>query len=208
MPLVDLPLPADGAALPGDVRAFLREADRRIERFCRECRVPAFVPSDFAGAYGVLRSLAEGAVPCGNLFCEWGSGFGVVTCLAAMLDFDACGIEIEGELVDEARRLAGDFDLPVEFVRGSFIPAGSEPCVDTACAWLSTDGDSAEPDLGLGPADFDVIFAYPWPDEERVVADLFESHAGAGALLVSYHSCGDLRLRRKKAARRRNKPPG
>ncbi len=198
MPLVDLPLPADNAAIPGDVRAFLREADRRIEQFGRACRVPGFVPSDFAGAYRLLRSLAEGVVPCGNLFCEWGSGFGVVTCLATMLDFDACGIEIEGELVDAARRLADDFDLPATFVRGSFIPAGSDLGPETACAWLSVEGESAEPELGLGPADFDVIFAYPWPDEEGVVADLFEQHAAAGALLVSYHSCGDLRLRRKR----------
>src|SRR5207248_1398205 len=110
-------------SLPGDVRAFLREADRRVERFLRDGRVPAFVPSDFGRAYLTLRAAADAGL-AGGLFCEWGSGVGVVACLAALLDFDACGIEVEAELVDAARRLADDFGLPVEFAHGSFIPAG------------------------------------------------------------------------------------
>src|SRR5262249_11725387 len=109
MPLVDLDVPVGEAELPDDVRAFLRAADRRIERFGRDVRAPGFVPCDFAGAYGVLQAVAAAGLAPGNLFCEWGSGFGVVACLAAMLNFDACGIEIEGELVDAARRLADDF---------------------------------------------------------------------------------------------------
>src|SRR5262249_39441274 len=99
MPLINLELPADAAAVPGDVRALLREAERRIGRFQAESRVPGFVPSDFARAYRALRGVAAGLAP-GNLFCEWGSGFGVVACLAALLDFDDCGIEVAGELVD------------------------------------------------------------------------------------------------------------
>src|SRR5262252_8771278 len=118
MPLVELELSVEGLALPGDVRSFLREADRRIERFLRAGRVPAFVPSDFPRAYRALRAVAEGGLAAGGLFCEWGSGFGVVACLAAMLDFDACGIEAEGELVEAARELADDFGLPVEFAHG------------------------------------------------------------------------------------------
>jgi hypothetical protein len=200
--LTELHLPADTARPPPDVRAFLREAERRIARFQRRCRVPAFVPSDFTLAYGTLRALAAGGafVP-DTLFCEWGSGFGVVACLAAMLDFDATGIEIEGELVDAARRLADDFGLPVEFAQGSYIPRGSSlrPEGGDGFAWLNTDeGDTAE-GLGLAPADFGVIFAYPWPDEERAVAALFERHAGPGALLLTYHGDNDLRLRRKAA---------
>src|SRR5258708_4692737 len=117
-------------ALPADVRAFLDEADRRIEQFQMENHIAGFVPSDFALAYDLLRTVSNDLAP-GNLFCEWGSGFGVVTCLAAMLDFDAHGIEIESELVDSARQLAADFDLPVEFAQGSFIPTGSEIHLDS-----------------------------------------------------------------------------
>src|SRR5579885_3294362 len=114
MALLDVKLTVADAELPADVRALLREADRRIERFQRDCHVPGFVPSDFAGAYRVLRALQEADAAPGGLFCEWGSGFGVVACLAALLGYDAHGIEIEGELVDAARELAADFDLPVE----------------------------------------------------------------------------------------------
>src|SRR5262245_43385985 len=103
MPLVELDVPVGQSGLPSDVIAFLREADERIERFHVAGRVPAFVPGDYHGAYVVLRALAQAELAPGTLFCEWGSGFGVVTCLAAMLDFSAHGIEIEGELVDAAR---------------------------------------------------------------------------------------------------------
>jgi len=203
MPLVDLDVPPGETAVPANVRAFLRDANRRIERFLVDCRVPGFVPSDFARAYGVLRSIATADLAPGRLFCEWGSGFGVVTCLAAMLDFEAFGIEIEGELVDAAEALAADFDLAVEFIRDSFIPrhAPAPRSRDSEFSWLTTDGGHAQERLGLATDDFDVIFAYPWPDEEAYTADLFERCARVGAVLVSYHGGEVFRLRRKTAGR-------
>jgi hypothetical protein len=187
--------------VPGDVISFLREAERRIERFQLSNRVPGFVPSDFHRAYGVLLALAAD-LPPGSMFCEWGSGFGVVTCLAALVGFDACGIEIDEDLVDAARRLSGDFELPVEFICGSFIPDGAEAYVDAGegFAWLTTDGGYSQGELGLAPDDFDVIFAYPWPDEERLTEDLFERYAAVGAVVVTYHGGDDFRLRRKAGA--------
>lgn len=207
MPLADLNLPAGTADLPRDVRLFLREAGRRVERFQRSGRVPAFVPSDFEGAYGMLHALAAADLVPGRLFCEWGSGFGVVACLAALLEFDACGIEIEPELVDAAQRLAEDFGLPVEFACGSFLPERSpaRARAGEGFAWLTVDGDDAHTDLDLAPDDFDVIFAYPWPDEEKLTANAFECQAATGAVLVTYHGGEAFRVRQKRRGRQRRR---
>jgi hypothetical protein len=179
-------LPTEKMALPGDVRRFLHEADRRIDRFLHSCWAPGFVASDFACVYASLCRLETSGLAPGRYFCEWGSGFGVVSCLAAMLGFDAWGIEIRGELVDASRRLADDFDLPVEFGRGSFVPrrAGSA-------------GGAGYEEIGLEIKDFDVIFAYPWPHEERRTARLFHRHARVGTLLLTYHGGDEVRLRRR-----------
>lgn len=193
MPLLDLNLLVGGRTLPAQTRTFLREAQRRIDRFRLEHRIPGFIPSDFRRAYLGLRALAAAELTPGNLFCEWGSGFGVVTCLAAMLGFEAHGIEIEADLVDAARELANDFDLPAEFVRGSFIPPGTN--LLGRFAWMDTDEGHDDP--ALAPDDFDVIFAYPWPDEEGAIAELFDQCAAEGAILVTYHGMDGLRWRRK-----------
>jgi hypothetical protein len=204
MPLAELNLPIREAAVPREVRSFLREANRRIEQFQLHGRIPGFVPSDFERAYVVLRALAADFAR-GYLFCEWGSGFGVVACLAALLDFEACGIEIEGELVDAAQQLAADYDLPVQFIQGSFIPPAGEAYVHARgeFAWLTTEGGDTQEELGLALDDFDVIFAYPWPDEERLIEDLFEQYARVGAVLVTYHGGEDFRLARKRGRGKR-----
>jgi hypothetical protein len=204
MPLEPVPLALDGRRVPADVRRFLRVAERRIERFRRDRHVARFVPSDFVSAYAALRTVEETDLVPGRALCEWGSGFAVVACLAAMLGFDASGIEIDADLVEEAQQLADDFEVPVGLVCGSFFPEGEEAViVDGAHAWLAS-GASGYEELGLGPEDFDVIYAYPWPDEQRVVADLFECHAREGALLLTNHGGGDFLLRRKTARRPRS----
>jgi hypothetical protein len=49
----------------------------------------------------------------------------MVTCLAAMLGFRACGIELEPPLVAEARRFVALLRVPVRFVQGSYLPPGA-----------------------------------------------------------------------------------
>jgi hypothetical protein len=168
-------------------------------------RITGFVPSDYPGAYLVLKGVLAAGQARGLRFCEWGSGFGVVTCLAAELGFDACGIETDAELVDRARELAADFDLPAEFVHGSFVPRGAEARVHTDgnYAWMTTDSDYAYEELGDDVADLDVVFLYPWPDEEHVTTGLFEHYAGPGAILITYHGEGVFRVRRKRGRLKR-----
>jgi hypothetical protein len=203
MALVDLHLPPD-PTLPRDVRAFLREARRRVARLQRERVAPAFVPSDFGAAYAALRALEASGVAPGRCFCEWGSGLGVVACLAALLGFDACGIEVEPDLVEAAGRLADDFGLSVQFTCGNFLPHGaaSRAAAGGEFAWLAAGGPPGYDALGLDPDDFAVVYAYPWPDEERLTAAAFGRHARPGAVLATYHSGETVRLRRWSGNRR------
>lgn len=207
MALVDVRLTVRSSGPPGDVRRFLAEADRRIEEFQQSHCIPGFVASDYQQVYGVLSALAESAIAPGNSFCEWGSGFGVVTCLAAMIGFDAYGIEVEPELVAEAEKLATDFDVPAVFVCGSFIPpaAGASLGKDREFSWLTTRCDDIEAEWGLDAGDFDTVFVYPWPDEQQVIADLFDRITAPGAVIVTNQNDGTFRVRRKVAKRgRRN----
>ena len=207
MPLVDIEISINGSVLPDNVVSFLHEADLRVSQFVRNSplRATGFVPSAFESVYHALRAITDSDLAPGTSLCEWGSGFGVVASLAAMLEFMACGIEIEKNLVDASRRLADDFGLPVEFVHGSFIPSGAESCAEEAYAdnnaeysWLVTDADDAYDELGLDPADFDVVFAYPWPDEEYLIMSLFEKYAAEDALLLMYDQFNSVRFLGKK----------
>jgi len=206
VPLVEIEISNNDSFLPEEIVAFLCEADLRVSQFLQASprRATGFVPCDFKTVYHALQAITDTNLASGNSLCEWGSGFGVVASLAAMLEFEACGIEIEEELVEASRRLADDFGLPVEFVQGSFIPAGAESCVDEAYAdnnaeysWLVTDAEEGYEELQLDPDDFDVVFAYPWPGEEYLITSLFEKYAAEGALLLTYNSLESVRLRRK-----------
>ena len=206
MSLVDVNLPAGSAVVGDEEAAFLREADRRVAELVdrrHERGVGGFVPSDFVAVHTALRAIAEGPIAPGNTFCEWGSGLGVVASLAAMLGFDAWGIEIDRDLVAASEALADEFHLPVTFVCGNFIPPGDDACVDDPDepAWLAMGGANAYDEMALDPDDFDVIFAYPWPGEERVIAEMFDRHAAVGAVLLTYHGLEGMRLRRKAAGR-------
>ena len=196
---VELALPVD--PIPADVTAIIADAKERIDELEDKSRasMPAFVPSDFELAYHALAAIQSANLATGRRFLEWGSGIGVVACLATQLGFDAIGIEIEAPLVEIANELAAVHNLDTEFICGSFVPPGTEVTVGTAddFAWLSTTGPVAYDQLDLEPNDFDLIFAYPWPGEEQIIFDLFATHAATGALLLTYHGIEGVHLQRK-----------
>ncbi|WP_425395463.1 class I SAM-dependent methyltransferase [Aeoliella sp.] len=200
--LKTVPFEPPAIPLPDRVVALLDDADERIDNFQFEHRdtpVAAFVPSDFVLAYQSLAAIASLNLAPGRRFMEWGSGVGVVTCLAAMLGYDAIGIEIEDDLVDVSRELASDHAVDAEFVAGSFVPLDEVDLFDLTgdFNWVRTDAVSAYDELDLEPDDFDVVYCYPWPGEEALSEELFAHCCATGSLLLSYHGRDGMRLRRR-----------
>ena len=212
MSLKEIPVPEEAELasieIPEKVERLIVETDKRIAAFIErtsDSPMIAFVPSDFRATYRALAWLHAERLAPGRSFCEWGSGFGGVAMLAALVGFHCSGIEVEPTLVEESIALAADFDVPVEFVCGSFVPEGSEDGDEALqeFAWLDFSAAPAYEELGYDADDFDVIFAYPWPGEQQVVFDLFDEHAANGALLLTYHGTEGLRLHRRSRPSRR-----
>src|SRR4029434_1002593 len=65
-------------------------------------------------------------LPPTRVFCEWGSGFGTATCLAALLGYKAYGLEIDAELVRLSRAIARRLGIPVTMLCTSLLPTDYE----------------------------------------------------------------------------------
>ena len=206
MPLVRLNLPDALPPTPPRVASFIVDAQSRIDSFI-ESRLAdpiySFVPSDFSLVYGALRHVADEHLAAGPLFCEWGSGAGVITCLAAMVGFGACGIEFEIDLVGLSIRLARHYHVQANFCHGNFVPHGGQKIAEEVSEfeWLAVGGPDPYDQMELEIDDFDVVFAYPWPGEERVIERLFERFASDGALLITYNGTEGVRLFRRLTVR-------
>ncbi len=202
MALVPVPLNPCTKPLPERVREFLADAVERADAFIEDRRnnpVPGFVCSDYEAVYRILAAVKRERLAPGDFLCEWGCGFGIAAGLAAMLEYRAVGIEIDADLVKGGRGLLRDWQLPVELVRGSFVPPGCEHLLDDSgqFVWIVGDGSDAFDTLGLDSDDSDLVFAYPWPGEEEILDRLFHRLAGYGSLLVTYNGRQECRVQRK-----------
>ncbi len=119
-------------------------------------------------------------------FIELGSASGVITIMADLLGYEACGIEIDHSLVATARDLAQRFDSKARFVAGSFFPSGYKYRAADGEVRTGTLGEGASGylELGLALDDFDVVFGYPSGGEEPVLLDLMKHYGSPDALLL------------------------
>ena len=206
MALVRVEVTPSDRPLPAKVARFVRGADKRIDDFNEQrTRRPlhAFVSSDLEGTWRMLDAIVRGKLAPGRSFCEWGCGFAAVAGLAALSGFDACGIEIERDLVDEANRLMTDFSLKVPIAQGNFVPQDAGELADCTSefTYLSERGPDGHAVLRRDPDDFDLVFAYPWPGSEDVIFRLFDAFAATDALLLTFHGSEGLQVERKVATR-------
>jgi hypothetical protein len=86
MSLNEIILATVDSKLPKPVKALIKEGDRRIDKlFADRGEQPhrGFIPSDYEHVATVLSSIRSEDLALGSTFCEWGSGLGIATCLAA-----------------------------------------------------------------------------------------------------------------------------
>lgn len=177
---MEIPSEAGDLPVPHFVDLFIRDAEDRAETYGDRPGNGSFIPSDARYAFQVLQwFLRTGALAKGAAFLEWGSGQGLVAILAALLGFDALGVEIDESLVAEAVALAARYDSQARFVHGSYDPATAGLKIFTA-------------------ATCDAVYVYPWPREEGFFLRLFAATAPAGALLLMCLGPEDIRVYRKK----------
>jgi SAM-dependent methyltransferase len=166
-----------------------REIARAFDLDVRQKNWHPFIAADYDV---VLRQLLRLRRP-GARFLECGCATGVITIMADLLGFDACGIEIDADLVAVARRLADKYESSARFAHGSFLPAGYEYRDPTGDSRLGTliQGDSGFPQLARSLKDFDIVFAYPWSGESAVLEDMMKRCGGSDARLILYGDPAD-----------------
>lgn len=145
-----------------------------------------FVPAD----YNVVRRVLAPLRAPGRRFLEWGSATGIITIMADMMGFDACGIEIDAALVATANEVANRHQSAARVVVGSFLPTGYRyhtPDGDGRTGTIE-DGPSGYLKLGRALDDFDIVFGYPWGGEEDVMLDVMQRYGREDALLLLYDS--------------------
>lgn len=184
--------PAGEMALFGRLRALCEEGLAISARFdgLQDGRWHSFVPADYDTVLADLLSIRGR----GGRFLELGSATGVIAIMADLLGFEAYGIEIAPELVAEARGLAQRFESGARFATGSYLPTGYRFESATGDTRMGTVGISepAYAELRYELADFDWVYAYPWPGETEVLRDVMRRCAAPGAQLLLHGYAGGL----------------
>jgi len=141
--------------------------------------IAQFEPADGLVCWNLLNSVKrQYYVDRTPVFCEWGSGLGLVTLLAASLGFRATGIEVEDELVELSREVSQQHAIPASFIHTSMYPK-----------------DNPQPSIDY--REVDLFFAYPWPDQISQMVKVFEEVAPTGAIFLCYHGGRNFRLLRR-----------
>ncbi len=160
------------------------EADRLWERHQNAPAFQGYVSADYLTIYESLAQLRGRVLTV----LEWGSGLGIVTIMASRMGFEAYGIEAEPDLVEYSENFAKVYGPRANFALGSFIPDDFE--------WNPADGDdvyrtvidtpAAYDELDMEIRDFDLIYAYPWPDERSLYHSIVREFGRGDTLLLMY----------------------
>ncbi len=167
-----------------EMRELWSESDALWDECRNRLEFGGFVSADYLEIYKQLLPL-QGKVAT---FLEWGSGLGVVAIMASRLGFEAYGIEVEPLLVEHAQRLAERYGCHAEFAEGSFIPDDYQWGIEEVGnpSRTNCDARAAYDDLDMELRDFDLVYAYPWPDEHGLYLDIMKTCGGHRSLFLTY----------------------
>jgi len=167
------------------LKTLCHEGGEIWNRFDGQVRSESFHPFVAAEYEVVLEAFLPLRRP-GRRFLEWGSATGVVTIMADLLGFDAYGIELDADLVEQARRLAATWGSGARFAAGSFLPTGYRFRGPRGDDRLGTIGEGVSGYLELGHPldDFDVVYGFPWSGEESLMLDLMRCYGRSDAVLL------------------------
>lgn len=158
--LTEIPISVRDVPIPAAVGELAAEAERRS----KQVRCFGYVASNETMVYRVLDSLERGT------FCEWGSGMGINTGIAALLGHRATGIELEPELAEASKKLLADFGLEATILTGSYYEIAQEA---------------------------DYYYVYCWPSQMNEVQEHFLASAPSSAKLLICHGADDVRCKVK-----------
>jgi len=188
--------------IPQEIEALLAKADQRLQAYWDSWHrrpIEQYVACDFRDVYRAMHAVKSQELPIGNLFCEWGCGFGIVTAMAGILGWDAVGIEAEEFLVEQARQFVRSENIPAEIWHGNFLPSRAERLAKRQAnhASLFHQIPSVYASQSLAVDDFATIFAYPWPGEDYFLKDVFRHYAADRAILVMFLGPYEIEIYRK-----------
>lgn len=179
------------AALLDEFRFLWGDAEDLWDAFEDTAPFSTYVSGDFLAIYHALLELRDAS----NSFLEWGSGLGVATIMASRMGLQAFGIESESGLVEHANRLATNYQSTAAFAVGSFIPddffqSNLAARRFSRTATHLTDGYTK---IGKRLSDFDIVYAYPWPDESELFTEVMRRYGSPSASFLNYDECEGLR---------------
>jgi hypothetical protein len=110
---------------------------------------------------------------------------------------DSHGLEVESELIERSRQLAADMKVPVTILDSDYLPEGFDEIEEMGGKELilpeATMAGGILPEYdGLDPAEVDLFFVYPYPDQEEVMMDLFAAVGSHGSVLLLYREEGEV----------------
>jgi len=190
------------SSIPEEIQGLLTKADALLQSYWDSWHrrpIEQYVACDFRDVWRAMQTVKSLGLPMGNLFCEWGCGFGIVTALAGKLGWDAVGIEAEEFLVDQARGFLASEKIQAEIWHGNFLPHGAQRLAKRQAnhASLFHQIPSVYARESLNVDDFATIFAYPWPGEDYFLKDVFRHYAADQAILVMFLGPYEIEIYRK-----------